>query len=518
MTSGLRRSHRERWSQYERLFADDGRLDRDERLRILDVLLPVQNRSAVVGFTSMLMLSVTIAVMGLAANSAAVVIGAMLVAPLMTPIMTFAAAVALGLGRRAVQAALLVVGGSVLSIVLSYLLAKALPEVTLGSEVLARTRPDVRDLIVAVAAGTAGAYATARKDLSTALPGVAVAVALVPPLAATGILIEAGEPVLGEGSLAEGSLLLFVTNLLAIIVSALAVLLATGVIPTIRLCLQSSKMAMTAVALLVATVAISIPLTARSLSAAESSREEERVTRVVDDWLGARPLEISSLDIDGSTVRIELTGLAKPPPAHSLATALVPLLGADAEAIFTWDQRAQGTARAGAPEAADPTEAARGVVEEWLTRLAVSGSQLELVGISVDGDRVSVDVQGPAAPPAAPELPNQIAAAIGQAVEVKLVWDQTFDPGLGGEAADERLERVVRAWIGPRASVRLVATSIEGSTVSVDLGAEGIPLGLDVLRRRGLAAVEGAERIDIRLLPLTAAPPSSPEYDIPRLD
>ncbi len=203
------------------------------------LLLPDQNRKSVVRFSLMLMLSVTIAVMGLAANSAAVVIGAMLIAPLMTPIMSFAAAVGLGLGKRAVQAAFLVVAGSAGSIAFAVLLARLLPTVEIGAEVLARTRPDVRDLIVAVAAGAAGAYATAREDMSGALPGVAVAVALVPPLAATGILLDADRMVL-----AQGSGLLFLTNLLAIIVSALVVLLATGVIPTIRLCFQSSRIAL----------------------------------------------------------------------------------------------------------------------------------------------------------------------------------------------------------------------------------------------------------------------------------
>ena len=195
--------------EFSRLFADDERFDRDERIEVLKRLIPDQDRKWLVRFFLMLTLSVTIAVMGLAANSVAVVIGAMLIAPLMTPIMSFSAAVGLGLGRRAIQAAVVVGIGSLWSLVYSIVLSRLLPSLELGSEILGRTSPDIRDLVVAIAAGAAGAYAVAHEDVSATLPGVAVAVALVPPLAATGILIGAR-----EGVLAEGSALLYATCLL----------------------------------------------------------------------------------------------------------------------------------------------------------------------------------------------------------------------------------------------------------------------------------------------------------------
>ncbi len=89
--------------EFSRLLADDDNFDRSERIEVLKRLIPDQDRRWLTRFFLMLTLSVTIAVMGLAANSVAVVIGAMLIAPLMTPIMSFSAAVGLGLGRRAVQ-------------------------------------------------------------------------------------------------------------------------------------------------------------------------------------------------------------------------------------------------------------------------------------------------------------------------------------------------------------------------------------------------------------------------------
>lgn len=498
---------------YAHLLRDDGRLDRTEQLRIMSLLLPEQNRKSVIRFGLMLTLSVTIAVMGLAADSAAVVIGAMLIAPLMTPIMTFSAAVGLGLGRRAIQAAFLVVAGSLWSILFAVVLARLLPTVTIGAEVLARTRPDVRDLIVAVAAGAAGAYATAREDMSGALPGVAVAVALVPPLAATGVLIDADRRVL-----AEGSGLLFLTNLLAIIVSALIVLLATGVIPTIRLCFQSSRIAVTTISILLATATIAVPLTTRSLDAASSSKQESEVSATIDEWLGDSQLDVTNVDVEATRVVVELTGLDEPPDAYSLARRLRPLLGDDAEAVVRWDQRAQGVARADTPPPDDPVDVARGVIDGWIGALAVEGVQLVVLDLEYDDGDVNVVVSGPAAPPPDPDLSDDVADALGETVALSVRWIQSFDPGLTSEPADVRLERVVEAWIGPRSSVRLIAAEIIGADVFIDLGAEGTPLGLDTLRRIGLDAIEGAGRLEVRLLPLEVADIGPDVFDTPMLD
>jgi hypothetical protein len=290
------------------------------------------------------------------------------------------------------------------------------------------------------------------------------------------------------------------------------------VIPTIRLCLRSSRVAMTAAAIVVATVLIAIPLTTRSLDAATSSKQRGDIAAIVDDWLGGLPLDVVDISPDGATVTVELTGLSEPPPAYELATRLVPLVGPEAQAIVRWDQRAQGTARADSPPVAEPADVARSVIEDWLAGLDATGVRLELVDLTLTESRVDIVLSGPAAPPAAPELPDDIASAIGTSVDVQIRWLQSFDPGLDGESPGDRLERVVRAWIGGRASVRLVATSIEGTTVHVDLGADGSPLGLSALRRVGLGAVDGAERIDIRLLPLEAAPTSPDDTTPPPLD
>ena len=420
-----------------RLMAAQGRFTLSERRRILGVLLPSQTRQAVLRFSVMLGLSVAVAVMGLTADSAAVVIGAMLIAPLMTPILTFAASVGLGLPQRAVQAGFLVVVGSLGSVVFAYLLASVLPEVTVGSELLGRTSPDVRDLIVAIAAGAAGAYATAREDVSAALPGVAVAVALVPPLAATGVLLQ-----LGETELAEGSALLFLVNLLAIFASALLVFFITGVIPTIRLCLRSPRLSLIVVSVFVAMVAIGIPLTARSVAAARDAQSRSDVTAEVDRWRAGTDLEVDELTIDGEVVTVALVGSDQPPEAFTLARALVEEVGPDVEVVVRWAQRAQGVARADSPPADDPERAAREPVLQWLSAASIDGLVFELLDLTVDGDRVEVVVGGPEPPPPSATLADDVAALVGGEVSLTVRWIQQLAIAGSGESDERRVTRL----------------------------------------------------------------------------
>jgi uncharacterized hydrophobic protein (TIGR00271 family) len=83
---------------------------------------------------------------------------------------------------------------------------------TVDSEILSRTNPTLIDFGIAMAAGMAGAFANSRRSISSALPGVAIAVALVPPLSVVGIGLS-----LGQQEITVGSSLLFCTNLICII-------------------------------------------------------------------------------------------------------------------------------------------------------------------------------------------------------------------------------------------------------------------------------------------------------------
>jgi uncharacterized hydrophobic protein (TIGR00271 family) len=162
----------------------------------------------------MLGLASAIASLGLLQNSPAVVIGSMLLAPLMTPMI----GLGLALGQADVRVARLcgksIALGFLLTLAVSYLIGIITPAgVTLPDEVLARGGPNVLDLLIAVFAAAAATFAMARPNISGAIAGVAIATALVPPVCAVGISLAHGEWLNAFGASA-----LFFTNLVAIIV------------------------------------------------------------------------------------------------------------------------------------------------------------------------------------------------------------------------------------------------------------------------------------------------------------
>ncbi len=183
----------------------------------------------------LVILSCSIAKFGLITNSTAVIIGAMLVAPLMSPILALSLASVAGEQHMFQKAVIALIEGSLAAVALSALLglvANILPLDVfkiLPTETPARTHPSPFDLGIGLAGGAAAAYALAQPRLSAALPGVAIATALMPPLCTVGIGIA-----LGNGSVTFGALLLFLTNLAAISFAGIVVFVALGFRPRNR--------------------------------------------------------------------------------------------------------------------------------------------------------------------------------------------------------------------------------------------------------------------------------------------
>jgi uncharacterized hydrophobic protein (TIGR00271 family) len=168
-----------------------------------------------VDFIMMICLSTAIASLGLIQNSTAVVIGAMVVAPLMTPLIGSGLALVQGntsLFRDSLKAMGFGIGAALL---ISIFFGFIAPMEELTPELLARGAPTIIDLVVAFLSGVAAAYAVARPSLLGALAGVAIAAALVPPLATVGIALAGG-----AWQISEGAAILFLTNLVAIILGA----------------------------------------------------------------------------------------------------------------------------------------------------------------------------------------------------------------------------------------------------------------------------------------------------------
>ena len=187
------------------------------------------------GFFVLLLCAAVIATLGLISNSAAVVIGAMIVAPLMDPILSLAFALSISNNKLAKRSLLTVVIGVLTVVATSALLASLLDVSEVNREMTSRTAPNLIDLGIAVAAAVAGSFSMTRERLSNSLAGVAVAVALVPPLCVCGIGLSMGKEVVavfGRGTVAgitnqisEGSFLLFLANLIGITVASLFVFL-----------------------------------------------------------------------------------------------------------------------------------------------------------------------------------------------------------------------------------------------------------------------------------------------------
>ncbi|MGF1480032.1 MAG: TIGR00341 family protein [Cyanophyceae cyanobacterium] len=159
-------------------------------------------------------LSAIIATLGLLADSVAIIIGAMIIAPLMGPIIGIAYSMVVANRRLLRRSILTLLKGVILTVVTAFLTATLIGLRAPNSEILARANPTLIDLGVALAAGAAGAFANSRRSIAEALPGVAIAVALAPPLSVVGIGLS-----IGEERLYLGALLLFATNLVGIIFS-----------------------------------------------------------------------------------------------------------------------------------------------------------------------------------------------------------------------------------------------------------------------------------------------------------
>lgn len=180
-------------------------------------------------YVVLMLLSTLLASFGLFANSAAIVIGAMLLAPLMSPIISFSMGLLRGDESLLMNSMLKIALGVSLALLASSLLTMILPQVDLSNEIKSRIHPNLIDLGVAIVSGIAAAYTKAHKELLNSIAGVAIAVALVPPLAVAGIGIGRGELYIFEGAS-----LLFITNLIGITLSTVLTFQFLGFSSTVK--------------------------------------------------------------------------------------------------------------------------------------------------------------------------------------------------------------------------------------------------------------------------------------------
>lgn len=450
-------------------------LDPDERRRVMDELAITPVESWAWRFTVMLTLSVLVAVMGLSADSAAVVIGAMLLAPLMQPVLATAACLSMSLVLRSMRSLVKVALATAWCIGIAYAISTILPDVALSDEVLARTRPDVRDLVVALAAGAAGAYATVRRDVSSSLPGVAVAVALVPPLGTVGISLEAGET-----DLAFGALLLYVTNLAAIIFAGVMVFIATGFVPPRRLANTGVQLLAAAVIAFGVVAAIAVPLFNRSALVVAAAEDEVTARGIVEEWLTGVALE-PTVDVRDDEVFVQLRGIEDPPDDATLREQLQLALGADVTVNVEWIRTQRATTTTTAPPAAEEALLAEvgPIVDRWLADND-GGADYERLRLRLVGEVIVVDVTGTGSPPPVPDLIDRLRQSdTASAFGVRVAWterrtitaeDQQETPD---EVIVERVWGVADRWAAETGTVVVSDVEFDGERVLIQV------IGLD---------------------------------------
>ena len=267
------------WVKRMHAWLDSGRiLSQTRKAIVLDDL--IDSASPGVDFFVLTILSCTIATFGLIVNSPAVIIGAMLVAPLMSPILALSMASISGLSRLFRRSLTAVLEGLGVAVALSALLSFVAfrlpfgPLANFSNEILARTKPSLIDLGIALGGGIAATYALAHPRLSAALPGVAIATALMPPICTIGIGIAFLNP-----SIFLGAALLFATNLAAIAFAGIITFAVLGFGPGF-----TSNKAVISHSLLISTiiiVAIGIPLSFFAWNSISESRMVSAVRTVI---------------------------------------------------------------------------------------------------------------------------------------------------------------------------------------------------------------------------------------------
>lgn len=275
-------------------------------------------------FWILLVLAAIIAAAGVVADSTATVIGAMIVAPLMIPIQGTMLAVVLGDRPNLARSLGLVVTGAAAAMGIGFMVGLLIiNDVTAAtnSQVAGRVSPALIDLLAALATGIVGSIALARRDISDTLPGVAIAISLVPPLSVVGLTLESGEP-----SQALGALLLFVTNVAAILATGTVVMALYGAHraasrpgqpgPTVN-----RRNAIATIALL--GIVVLVPLTISSINIAHDTTEQANVHDVTSDWATDHGWElVAVLGEDNKTVA-RLEGPLPLPDIASLRQALI---------------------------------------------------------------------------------------------------------------------------------------------------------------------------------------------------
>lgn len=282
-------------------------------------------------FWLLVVLSAVVATAGIIGDSTATVIGAMIIAPLATPIHGVAVGASNGEPRPLLLSTAILLGASAAVVAIAVVLAVVLPELEPASEntqITGRVSPTLVDLAAAAATGLAGAFAVARRDIGDILPGVAIAISLVPPLCVVGVTAVDGD---WAGSL--GALLLFATNVLAMIVVGIALFSGLGYLRSRGGERPPRQRAVYAV-LTVATTVVVIALALSTYRTVQLALWQDSAERIAGEWASEGGERLVAARFEGETLVLTVEGRSDGSRDQELRTLLRPDLPAGTPVVL----------------------------------------------------------------------------------------------------------------------------------------------------------------------------------------
>jgi len=271
-------------------------------------------------FGVLLVLATIIATAGIMGDSTATVIGAMIIAPLMTPIMATAAALVTGRMGRAGRSLLLVAVGVISVVGLSWLLGTLYTGVISfdsNAQILGRISPRVIDLVAALASGAAGAFCIAREDISDSLPGVAISISLVPPLCVVGLSVQAG-----QWAAAQGAFLLFLTNFLSILLAGGGVLALLGLSRAAMVEIKGTARRNAFLVIIIGVLLVLGPLWITGSRITEDARTEGVTRAMAARWAADTDYEVQRVSANQDDITVIIVGRGTQPSFTDLEAGL----------------------------------------------------------------------------------------------------------------------------------------------------------------------------------------------------
>ena len=270
-------------------------------------------------FWVQLALASIIAAGGVVGNSTPAVIGAMIIAPLATPIYGLALAAVAGDHRALRSSFFLLISGIAVNIMIGVMIGwftvQRVP-IDVNPQITGRTSPTLLDLGIAVAVGVAGSFALVRRDVANILAGVAIAISLVPVLGVVGITLGAR-----RWDLAGGAFILFLSNVAAILVTGVVVFTAAGYRQEAHDAdLRAGHRARVWIVVLL--VVLVVPLGYQSLRTWRYQIWSSRAERTAEQWLQGSPWHLQDVSISGSEIVIDILGPGSPPPISELRRSI----------------------------------------------------------------------------------------------------------------------------------------------------------------------------------------------------